>query len=84
MKKLLLFFLTISALYAAGATVKVSPAQAEIVVPPNSSATVRFAAKELQDHLKMVTGKNIPITAQKSNGKYHFIFAKPANVKLKP
>ena len=84
MKKVLLFFLTISALYAAGATVKVSPAQAEIVVPPNSSATVRFAAKELQDHLKMVTGKNIPITAEKSNGKYHFIFAKPANVKLKP
>ena len=71
------------ALGAGAASVTVDPAKAEIVVPAGSSATVRFAAMELQDHLKMVTGKKIPIAPKGSEGKYHFLFAKPAGVKLK-
>ena len=71
------------ALGAGAAAVNVDPAKAEIVVPAGSSATVRFAAMELQDHLKMVTGKKIPIAPKGSEGKYHFLFAKPAEVKLK-
>lgn len=84
MKKTFLLALSLCSMLLGGAAVVVTPEKAEIVVPQNASATVRFAAMELQDHLKMVTEKKIPIVSRKSQGKYHFIFEKPANVKLKP
>ena len=71
MKKL--FFTALlfcAALTLGAANIQVDPAQAQIVVPENSLGIVKFAAKELQRHLAMVTGKEIPISAKAAPGKY--------------
>lgn len=62
----------------------VDPGKAQIVVPPDSPGIVRFAAKELQRHLKMKTSKELPIVEKGTPGKYLFLFARPAGAKLKP
>ena len=69
MKKTFLLALSLCSMLLGGAAVVVTPEKAEIVVPKNASATVRFAAMELQDHLKMVTEKKIPIVSRKSQEK---------------
>jgi hypothetical protein len=85
MKKFLpAFLLCFCAVLLSGAAVKVDPAKAVIVVDPKGDSVVRFAAMELQRHLKLVTQKTIPLAAAKVPGKYAFVFEKPANVKLKP
>ena len=61
----------------------VAPENAQIVVPENSLGMAKFAAKELQRHLAMMTGKKIPIISKAAPGKYTFLFEKPAGVKLK-
>ena len=83
MKKLVLSAVVICFALTLGAF-KVDPARAQIVVPENSYGIVQFAAKELQRHLAMMTGKTLPIVAKAAPGKYTFLFEKPANAKLKP
>ena len=83
MKKL--FFTALlfcAALTLGAANIQVDPAQAQIVVPENSLGIVKFAAKELQRHLAMVTGKEIPISAKAAPGKYTFLFGTPEGAKL--
>ena len=84
MKKLFVLALVCGALAAGLSAFEVDPAAAQIVVPADSTGIVKFAAKELQRHLAMMTGKEIPITAKAAPGKYTFLFQKPANAKLKP
>jgi len=84
MKKVLslLIFSAVSAIMAASFTVK--PENAVIVVNPKAGGVARLAAKELQYHLQMMTGKTVPIASKAAPGKYIFLFEKPAGVKLKP
>ena len=83
MKKFFLSTLLCCCVLTLGAAaVQVDPAQAQIVVPENSLGIVKFAAKELQRHLTMVTGKEIPIASKAAPGKYTFLFGTPAGVKL--
>ena len=85
MKKFLsVLFVCCWGVWLCGAAVKVDPAKAVIVVDPKGDSVVRFAAMELQRHLKLVTKKTIPLAAAKVPGKYAFVFEKPSNVKLKP
>ena len=83
MKKILLSTLLLCTALTLSAF-KVVPDKAQIVVPKGSYGIVKFAAKELQRHLALMTGKEIPITAKAAPGKYTFLFEKPAGVKLKP
>ena len=84
MKKLFALALCLCGALSAGlAAFEVDPAGAQIVVPADSTGIVKFAAKELQRHLAMMTGKQIPITAKAAPGKYTFLFQKPASAKLK-
>ena len=83
MKKILLSTLLLCTALTLSAF-KVAPDKAQIVVPEKSYGIVKFAARELQRHLAMMTGKVIPITAKAAPGKYTFLFEKPAGVRLKP
>ncbi|MDD3127408.1 MAG: hypothetical protein PHT27_07330, partial [Candidatus Izemoplasmatales bacterium] len=40
----------------------IDPAQCRIVIPPKAGPTVDFAAKELQKHLQIISGMEIPVT----------------------
>ena len=82
MKKTIFTLLLGMAALCAGAF-PVDPGKSLIVVPADSKGIVKFAAKELQRHLAMVTGKTIPIAAKAEKGKYIFLFQAPANAKLK-
>ena len=84
MKKLLTLLIVsaVSSLMAAAFTVK--PENAVIVVTPKAGGVARLAAKELQYHIQLMTGKSIPIVSKTVPGKYVFLFEKPAGVKLKP
>ena len=84
MKKLLLLSLLVLSVAAFCAEITVKPENAVIVTPPGTDGIARFAAQELQYHLKLYTGKTIPIVKEKAPGKYAFIFGRPAGVKLKP
>ena len=80
MKKLFALALCLCGALTAGlAAFEVDPAGAQIVVPADATGIVKFAAKELQRHLTMMTGKEIPITAKAVPGKYTFLFQKPAS-----
>ena len=80
-----LFFLFFPAGETNGAEIAVDPAWAQIVVPPGADGTVRFAARELQRHLKMATLRELPILPKAAPGiRYTFLFERPPNVSLKP
>ena len=81
-KKLLAISAIFSSLMLCGFSV--DPGKAQIVVPENSTGIVKFAARELQRHLKMMTSREIPIVTKAAPGRYQFLFARPAGVKLKP
>ena len=77
------FFLFLSA--AGGAEITVDPAWAQIVVPPGADGTVRFAARELQRHIKMATLRELPILPEAAPGiRYTFLFERPQGVTLQP
>jgi Domain of unknown function (DUF4838) len=60
-------------------TIKVNPANAVIVVANKTDAIKTFAAAELAKHLKIITGKSIPIVKGKApKGKYGFVISSSA------
>lgn len=68
-----------------GAEISVDPAWAQIVVPPGADGMVRFAARELQRHIKMATFRELPILPEAAPGvRYTFLFERPQNVALQP
>ena len=69
----LLLLLTAGFLQA-GDTVKIEPAETVIVLPPNAGGVMRIAAYELQKHLKLITGVEIPVADKTLPGKYTFRF----------
>ena len=77
-------FLTLALLgmLASFSAVTVDPANAVIVVDKKADGTVQFAGMELQRHLKMITGKEIPVVTRAQKGKYSFLMGTPAGVKL--
>jgi hypothetical protein len=55
------------------AEIKVNPADGAVLLAKEASETERFAASELIDYVKLMTGKEMPIvTDTDSNGKYLF------------
>lgn len=80
MKFLLLQFVLAGFLLAAE-EIQVDPAQAVIEVSPRCGAVAEFAAKDLQKHLKLITGKEIPVVRKAKPGKYPFRFVKTAGLK---
>ncbi len=56
-------FLVLSAIFCIQAVdiVKSGKAQAEIALPDNAVLSAKFAAKELQKHIKLVSGAELPI-----------------------
>ena len=62
----------------------VDPAQAVIVTAKNAEPVVRLAAKELQEKVKFITGKTMPIVEKAPAGKYQFLMGTPQGVTLKP
>ena len=83
MKKIIFVLLFLCSALLTAAEVIVKPENAVIVVDSKGNAVTRVAAEELQYHVRMMTGKTIPIADKAVPGKYAFIFRKPANVKLK-
>ena len=67
MKKLLTFILTLGAAFGLSAAditlAENGEAKAVIVIPENAKPVVQFAAKELADHLKIMTGAEFPVAA---------------------
>ncbi len=85
MKKLLAACLLCLGFVLAAEPVAVSPANAEIVLPPDAGGMAKVAALELQKHLKIITGMEIPVNEQASAGQYTFLFSGvPAGKTLKP
>lgn len=84
MKKILLLLICSLSLALTAGSFTVKPENALIVVDSNAGAVTRLAARELQYHIRMMTGKKIPIASKPSPGKYIFLFEKPASAKLKP
>ena len=68
MKNIILsFFLCMTILSSAD----IDPAQCRIVIPPKAGPTVDFAAKELQKHLQIISGMEIPVTQVPGNGNFN-------------
>ena len=81
MKNLLKLFVLVSFPFLFAADVIVDPAQAVIVLSPECGAVAKFAAKDLQEHFKLITGKKIPVVSKAVSGKYPFRFVKTAGLK---
>lgn len=67
----------------AGNFVEIDPQQAVIVLPDDADSIRRFAAQELQTHLRLVTGVSIPVRARAEGGEYPFHLAPPAGADSK-
>lgn len=52
-----------------GGNIKISPSSCVIVLPQETDCVKRFAAKELQKHIKLITGKTPPIITGKEGVK---------------
>jgi hypothetical protein len=83
--KLVLYSLSI-AIFTAGCKTKIDekpisikPENCVIILPKQADGIKQFAAMELQKHLKLITGKNIPIENKKNiqKGKYPFYIGIP-------
>ena len=81
MKNLLKLFVLVSFPFLFAADVIVDPAQAVIVLSPECGMVAKFAAKDLQEHFKLITGKKIPVVSKAVSGKYLFRFVKTAGLK---
>ncbi len=65
--------------------IEIRPDKAEIILPAGSNPIVRIAAGELQKHLKLITGTEIPIRREHVSGFYPFRFTGvPNGEKLRP
>lgn len=58
----------------------VKPADCVIVVPENANAIVAFAAKELQAHLTLIGGREVPVRPRVAAGRFPlFVGVRPAS-----
>ena len=61
--------------------VKNRKANAVIVIPPDADRVEKFAAKELQEHIRELTGATLVVVSAKSDGKINiFLGSKFASV----
>ncbi|MBE6386248.1 MAG: DUF4838 domain-containing protein [Lentisphaerae bacterium] len=82
MKKSTLFsavLFVFSALFSAEITV--NPENAQILLSAECGGIAEFAAKDLQHHLKMITGKTIPVVSVPQKDKFTFLFTNPQGMK---
>ena len=80
--KIVLFFALLlygTAFFAAEVTVK--PENAQIVLSEECGGVAEFAARDLQHHLQLITGKKIPVVTVPQKGKYTFRFTCPQGMK---
>lgn len=54
------------------APIKIAPATCVIVPAPKNNAIVDYAVQELQKHLKLVTGADVPVVGKPSAGQFPF------------
>jgi hypothetical protein len=68
MKQIFIFLFTFAALASAGAVeiVKNGKAAAEIALPEKPVSSVKFAAEELQKHIRLMSGVQLPLTVEKA------------------
>ena len=64
-----------------GTEVTVQPDNAQIVLSEECGGIAEFAAKDLQHHLKLITGKTVPIIEKPQKGKFTFLFTCPPGLK---
>ncbi len=86
MKNLKLFSvlsLLLLAAFSYGENVQVEPRRAAIILPENAGTIRRFAAQELQYHLKLMTGVLTPIRPRPEKGIYPFYLEAPAGTAVK-
>ena len=69
---LTIVLLSCSLLLFAGGSITVDPAKSAIILPEKADRIKKYAAEELQYHLKLVTGKMIPIQTKAGKEKTRF------------
>jgi hypothetical protein len=80
--KQIVFFLFIGfCLIISASEILVNPDNAQIVLSKESGGIAEFAAGDLQHHLKLITGKTVPIVEKPQKGKFTFLFTCPPGMK---
>ena len=69
---------------APAAPFPVNPSDCVIVVPPRTSAITDYAVQELQLHLKLIGGVDVPAVAEATPGKFAFGVVTPPPTDTKP
>jgi Domain of unknown function (DUF4838)/Glycosyl hydrolases family 2, sugar binding domain len=78
----LCYFVAFFATNCFAKSIKINPANAVIVLPFKADRIKQFASNELAKHLKLITGKSIPIVKDKAPaGKYAFMIGFNAKAK---
>ena len=81
MKRIISFLFAVIVTFISAAEVTVKPENAQIVLSKECGGIAEFAAKDLQHHLKLITGKNVPIVKNPQKGKFTFLFTCPPGMK---
>ena len=80
--KQIVFFLFISlGAFIFASEILVNPDNAQIVLSKECGGIAEFAAGDLQHHLKLITGKTVPIVEKPQKGKFTFLFTCPPGMK---
>lgn len=65
-----------------GESIKVHPADCEIVVPQQASPVIEYAVDELKKHIRLITGKNLEVTRNVNPGRFRiYVGMRPADDK---
>ncbi|MBO5761894.1 MAG: DUF4838 domain-containing protein [Lentisphaeria bacterium] len=70
-------FFSVFSLFA-GKSITVDPAESAIILPVKADNIKKYAAEELQYHLKLVTGKTVPVKTKAGAEKTRFYIGKAA------
>ena len=81
MKQIVFFLFIIFGILLYAAEITVDPDDARIVLSKECGGIAEFAAKDLQHHLKLITGKTVPIVEKPQKGKFTFLFTCPRGMK---
>ena len=81
MKRIISFLFAVIVTFLSSAEVTVKPENAQIILSEECGGIAEFAAKDLKHHLKLITGKNVPIVKKPQKGKFTFLFTCPPGMK---